>query len=162
MDEIYRVALRAIFAFVVLLALVRASGKRTIWEGTAFDFVLVLILGDMFDDVLWGEVAASQFVAAAGSLALLHTAVSILAFRHRVVHRLVTGDPALVIRNGAFVRPPMRQERVPERELDALLRHEGVDAAKRSEVRAGRIETDGQLSVLERAGAREAQRSDLG
>ena len=42
--EIGRIAIRCVFTFVVLLALVRLSGKRTVSEGKTFDFVLALVL----------------------------------------------------------------------------------------------------------------------
>lgn len=59
--ELHHIAVRAAFAFLTLLALLRVSGKRTIGKGTAFDFVLALVIGDLFDDLLWADVPASQF-----------------------------------------------------------------------------------------------------
>jgi hypothetical protein len=74
--ELLHVAVRAAVAYLVLLALVRASGKRTVAQGTPFDFVLALILGDMVDDLLWGDVPAAGFVVAVGTLTLAHTLVA--------------------------------------------------------------------------------------
>jgi uncharacterized membrane protein YcaP (DUF421 family) len=67
-----RIAVRAAFAFLVLLVLVRVSGKRTVKQGSPFDFTVALILGDMFDDAVWAEVAMSQFVVACGVLVGVH------------------------------------------------------------------------------------------
>jgi uncharacterized membrane protein YcaP (DUF421 family) len=67
-----RIAVRAAFAFLVLLVLVRVSGKRTVKQGSPFDFTVALILGDMFDDAAWAEVAMSQFVVACGVLVSVH------------------------------------------------------------------------------------------
>jgi uncharacterized membrane protein YcaP (DUF421 family) len=67
-----RIAVRAAFAFLVLLVLVRVSGKRTVKQGSPFDFTVALILGDMFDDAVWAEVAMSQFVVASGVLVGVH------------------------------------------------------------------------------------------
>jgi uncharacterized membrane protein YcaP (DUF421 family) len=76
-----RIAVRAVFGFIFLLALVRTSGKRTIKQGSPFDFAMALILGDMVDDLLWAEVAVSQFVVACGVLVLTHTVFDIIRFR---------------------------------------------------------------------------------
>ena len=54
--------------FIFLLALVRLSGKRVVSEGTAFDFVLAVVLGDLIDNAIWGTAPVSQFVVAAGTL----------------------------------------------------------------------------------------------
>jgi uncharacterized membrane protein YcaP (DUF421 family) len=65
-----RIAVRAAFAYVFLLVMVRLSGKETIAYGSTSDFVLALVFGDLVDDLVWAEVAASQFVVAAGTLFL--------------------------------------------------------------------------------------------
>lgn len=65
-----RIAVRAVFAYVFLLVMVRLSGKQTIAYGATSDFVLALVFGDLVDDLVWAEVAASQFVVAAGTLFL--------------------------------------------------------------------------------------------
>ena len=76
-----RIAIRAAFAFLVLLALVRCSGKRTVKQGSPFDFTVALILGDMVDDLVFAEVAASQFAVACGTLVMVHVTVDLLRFR---------------------------------------------------------------------------------
>jgi uncharacterized membrane protein YcaP (DUF421 family) len=76
-----RIAARAAFAFLVLLVLVRVSGKRTVKQGSPFDFTVALILGDMFDDAVWAEVAMSQFVVATGVLVGVHVLMDYLRWR---------------------------------------------------------------------------------
>jgi uncharacterized membrane protein YcaP (DUF421 family) len=75
-----RVAVRAAFAFVVLLLLVRAAGKRAVKQGSAFEFAVALILGDLVDDVLWGEVSAAMFVVASAAIVTAHVVCGALAF----------------------------------------------------------------------------------
>lgn len=65
-----RIAIRALTAFVFLLLLLRLSGKRTVHEGTTFDFVLALVIGDLVDDAIWREVPMVQFVVAAVTIVL--------------------------------------------------------------------------------------------
>jgi uncharacterized membrane protein YcaP (DUF421 family) len=65
-----RIAARAAFAYVFLLVMVRLSGKQAVSHGTTIEFVLALVFGDLVDDLVWAEAAASQFVAAAGTLFL--------------------------------------------------------------------------------------------
>jgi uncharacterized membrane protein YcaP (DUF421 family) len=65
------IAIRALATYGFLLILIRLSGKRAVREGTTFDFVLALVLGDLIDDAIWSEVPMAQFVAAAGTLVTL-------------------------------------------------------------------------------------------
>lgn len=76
-----RIALRVVIAYLVLLVLVRVSGKRTVKQGSPFDFAVALILGDMFDDAIWAEVAASQFIVACGVLVSAHLLTDFVRFR---------------------------------------------------------------------------------
>jgi uncharacterized membrane protein YcaP (DUF421 family) len=76
-----RIAARVVFAYVVLMAMVRVSGKRMVRHASPFDFTLSLILGDMVDDLLWAEVDASVFVVAAGVLVTIRMCVELLQLR---------------------------------------------------------------------------------
>jgi uncharacterized membrane protein YcaP (DUF421 family) len=73
-----RIVVRVVFMWVVMQLLVRLSGKKTVNQGTPFDFALAVILGDLMDDLMWAEVAASQFVVATGVLMLVHSILSVL------------------------------------------------------------------------------------
>ena len=76
-----RIVIRVVFAYVILLVLIRLGGKRLIKHATPFDFTVALILGDLVDDVVWAEVNTSVFVVASGVLLLVHTAFDLLRFR---------------------------------------------------------------------------------
>ena len=76
-----RIAVRAVFAVLFLLVVVRVSGKQTVKQGSPFDFTLALILGDMFDDAVWAEVAMSQFVVACSVLIGVHIVTDHLRWR---------------------------------------------------------------------------------
>jgi uncharacterized membrane protein YcaP (DUF421 family) len=76
-----RLAVRAAFAFVFIFVLVRVSGKRTVKRGDAASFVVAIIIGDMFDDLIWAEVAVSQFIIGVGTLLFVHLLVSENAYR---------------------------------------------------------------------------------
>lgn len=78
-----RIAVRAVFAYLLLLALARVSGLRTVKHVSPFDFTVALIVGDMVDDLLWAEVAAAQFAVGVGVLFTVHTALTMLQARVR-------------------------------------------------------------------------------
>jgi uncharacterized membrane protein YcaP (DUF421 family) len=78
-----RVAVRAAFAFVFTVAVIRLSGKRTVKQGDATSFVVALIIGDMFDDLFWAEVPAAQFVVGVGTLVVAHMVNTIAAASSR-------------------------------------------------------------------------------
>ena len=76
-----RVVARVVFVYVVLLIFVRLAGKTAVKHSSPLDFVTALIVGDLVDDALWAEVNASVFVAAAGSLFVMHAALDYARYR---------------------------------------------------------------------------------
>jgi uncharacterized membrane protein YcaP (DUF421 family) len=88
--ELSHILIRAVSAYIILLALMRISGKRTIFQTSVFDLVITLILGDMIDDFIWAEVGGAQFVAGVSSIFITHALLSWL--------RLVSGEVLTVKR----------------------------------------------------------------
>jgi uncharacterized membrane protein YcaP (DUF421 family) len=71
-----RIVLRALFAYVVLLVLLRLAGKRTVHHASAFDFVLAIAIGDLVDNAIWAEVPLVEFCVAATTLLLAQIGVT--------------------------------------------------------------------------------------
>ena len=67
----FRTGLRSFVVYLILLFLLRVAGKRTVKQGSPFDFVLALIVGDLIDDAIWAEVPVAQFVVASATLLLM-------------------------------------------------------------------------------------------
>ena len=84
-----RLVVRTAFAFAFIFVLLRISGERTVKQGDTTSFVVALVIGDMFDDLIWAEIAALQFVISVGTLVFLHLLVSVNVFRSgtRMWHR---------------------------------------------------------------------------
>jgi uncharacterized membrane protein YcaP (DUF421 family) len=158
--ELHRIAIRAFLVYLLLLGLIRLSGKRTVAEGTPFAFVLALILGDLIDDGLWAEVPAAQFVAAAGTLAIVHLLVSWATSRSEGLDRLVSGEPAPILRDGRRDRAGLRGEQMSDKELACEVRHYGLEPDGWVQVQTAHIEASGRVSLLKTAWARPVQRRD--
>jgi uncharacterized membrane protein YcaP (DUF421 family) len=62
------------------------------------------------------------------------------------VRRFLTPPPLLLIKDGRLLRKNMRRELITEDELMAELRKQGLESP--AEVRAARMEGDGQISVI--------------
>ena len=159
--ELHNIVLRALLAYIFLLILLRISGKRTVAQGTSFDFVLALILGDMIDDALWAEVPFSQFIVATSTLVVLNIATSMASYASETVARLLEGEPRIIIRDGALLRPALRRERVNEKEAEEMMRERELERARWSEVKSARVETSGRPSAIKHEWAKTVDKRDL-
>jgi uncharacterized membrane protein YcaP (DUF421 family) len=143
-----RVALRAAVAYLVLLAILRVSGKRSLAQCTPFDLVLSLVLGDLVDDLLWAEVSGARFLVAVVVLGVVHVLVGVAVHASDRVAGWVDGEPTLLLQDGRPVAAGLRRERVSETELEELLRVQGVDRDGWGDIREARLEVSGVVSVL--------------
>jgi len=157
--ELLGVAVRLTTTYLYLLAAVRATGKRTIGQLSIPDAAAAFIIGDMFDNVLWGKVETPRGLAAIGVVLLLHVLVVYAAYRWRSVARVVEGEPTTVVRAGHVVVEGMRREHMPEAELRFLLREKGVERIE--EVELACQESHDHISVLTKRPYRAAQKIDL-
>jgi uncharacterized membrane protein YcaP (DUF421 family) len=154
------IALRAVVAYLFLLALVRVSGKRLISEATGMQFVLAIMIGDLTDDAILATVPFAQVIVAAGTLAILQLTIAILAMLNLRLWRLLEGEPPVVLQNGIPRRDVMRRERMNRKEIASLLRVAGISAARWAEIKRARIEEEGVLGVVFHDWAKPAQRND--
>lgn len=156
--DLTRIAVRALVAYIYLLLVVRAGGKRLIGEATAFDFILSLIIGDLVDDVLWADVSMTRFAGAVGSIFALDIIVEMIAARSRTFFRLVNGAPAIVLRDGVEDRKVLRREQLNNAELAHMLRAGGIEDWTR--VRLAIVDRGHDLSILRYWWSTPVQRKD--
>ena len=159
MEHALGLFVRATATYMFLLVLIRISGKRTVHEGTPFDFVVALVLGDFPDDIIWGEVPVAQGLVAIGTVVATHLCVVYASYRSVWFDRLVASGRTLVVRSGRALREGLRRERMNSTDLDIQLRHRGVDNP--SDVEEASIEPCGEIAVILTESARPARRADL-
>lgn len=70
--DLWHVITRVLFGYVFALVLIRASGRRTVRHAEFSSFVVLLVIGDMFDNLFWSEISITQFSVGAGTIALMH------------------------------------------------------------------------------------------
>jgi uncharacterized membrane protein YcaP (DUF421 family) len=139
-------ALRALVVYALMLAVIRLLGKRTVGNFSAFDLLVALMLGELVDEVIYGDVGMAQGVVAILTLAAVEYANSWLSYASPRAARVLEGEPTPIVRSGQLLREGMRKERLNEDDVMAALRLEGVDDV--AQVELATVETDGEVSVL--------------
>lgn len=142
-----RIIVVGALAYAALLLLHRATGKRTLGQMNAFDFLITVALGASFGRILTARnVALTEAVTAFALLMALQFAVAALRLKSKGFRRAVTASPSLLFYRGDFERARMRRERVTEDELIAAVRQNGFGSL--GEIEAIVLETDGKLAVI--------------
>src|SRR3569832_1000263 len=107
--------IRATIVFFLLWAILRISGRRTLGEMTAFDFVLFLIIGGSTQRAITGQdyslvnalLLVSTFVA-------LDIGMSILELKWPASRRILNSMPMILVENGYLLTRRMRRARITE------------------------------------------------
>jgi uncharacterized membrane protein YcaP (DUF421 family) len=153
-DSLYdlaRVAIIAVLAYAALVVMLRLAGKRALAKLNAFDLVVTVALGSTLATVLLsGDVAYAEGLLAFAMLALLQWIVARLSIASSTFRKLVRSQPRLVFEEGEFLYRAMRDERITQDEIEAVIRAAGVGRIE--DVAAVVLETDGTLSVIRRTG----------
>jgi uncharacterized membrane protein YcaP (DUF421 family) len=151
-SAVARVAIVGVLGYILLLAILRVSGKRTLSKMNAFDFIITVALGSAFANVMLNkDIALAEGVVGLGLLVFLQFLVTWLSVRSETVSNLVKSQPTLLFYEGRFLEGALRRQRVTQSEVLAAIREQGLSATQ--EVEAVVIETTGTLSVLRRSAA---------
>src|SRR5688500_6593131 len=112
--ELLLTAGRSVAVYALMLFVIRALGKRTVGNFSAFDLLVALMLGEVVDEIIYGDVRFAQGAVAVVAIAGFAYLDSWLAFASRRMESVLEGTPTVVVRDGEFDRRGMRDERMNE------------------------------------------------
>ena len=141
---------RALVAFFVLFLITRVVGRRALGQLSAFELLLLLVMGDLIQQGVTQEDYSLTGAAIVVSVfSLLAIAISYLSWRFPALRPTLDGKPVVIIRQGELLEDAMRAERLPADELFEAMRREGIRSM--DEVDMGVLESNGSYSFLRRA-----------
>lgn len=141
--------LRACVIYVLVMVLVRVSGKRAVGQFTPFDLVLLILLGNAVQNgINGGDNSLTGAAIMATTLIALNYLVAWQTSRNRSVERWVEGEPVVLARDGKVFRQVLRRELVSHDDFAEALRMNNIDDV--GDVRLALLETNGRISVIPR------------
>jgi uncharacterized membrane protein YcaP (DUF421 family) len=144
------IVLRALAVYVILWLLLRAMGKRELSEVTAFELLILVVLGDMVQNgVTQEDMSITGSALAVATMGLLAVGSSVVGFRVRRTRPVLEGEPSIVIRDGSVVDEVLHLQRITHEELHEAARKKGISDL--ADVRWGIVESDGTFSFVTRS-----------
>ncbi len=144
--ETLQMVLRAGAVYVLVVLMVRVSKKRFLGQATAFDMLLVIMLGSIASRAVTGNAPFGPALAAVATLLALHWIFSFVAMRFHAFGSLIKGEPRTIIRDGRVDEGALRREHMSLRDLEEDLRAEGLVSPET--VAEARLERNGRLTVV--------------
>lgn len=137
---------RGLLIYLVLLVLVRLSGKRTVGQFTPFDLVVVLLLSEAVSNGLsGGDDSVTGGLIAAATLIALNFMLGWFSSHFDRFEQLAEGREVLLGRDGVLYENVLRRERVSPADVHKVLREHDCLL---QQMRCVFLEADGNISII--------------
>ena len=144
-----QMASRAFMMFFVALVLIRISGRRSFARHTAFDNIVVIILGAVLSRPISGASPFWPVVAGSAVFVVVHRLIGMVTARFPTLERIVKGRSYLLWHDGKLHERAMLRNELSRGDLDAAVRIQ-MHRPGHTDVAEIHIETSGELSIVDR------------
>jgi uncharacterized membrane protein YcaP (DUF421 family) len=139
--------LRAAVVYVLVLVLIRLSGKRSVGQFTPFDLIMLILIGNAVQNgINGGDNSLTGAVIMATTLIALNYAVAFVTSRSRRAEKIIEGVPTVLARDGKLFEGVLRRQLVSRDDFREALRMNNLEDV--SEVEIALLETNGSISVV--------------
>lgn len=145
--EVLRVVIIGSVSYAALVVVLRISGKRTLGQLNAFDFIVTVAFGSTLATILLSSDVA--FIEGLTALALLAALQFVIAWASAHVpgaRASITARPVALVVAGELQHAQLRRNRLSESEVLQAVRSNG--SGDLSSVAAVVLETNGSISVI--------------
>lgn len=154
MDDLFQLSapwwqfvLRGVAIYLLVMLLIRVSGKRAVGQFTPFDLILLILIGNAVQNgINGGDNSLTGAAIMATTLVALNYAVAFLTSRSRAAEKVVEGVPVVLARDGRLFAQVLRRELISEADFREALRMNNLDDVE--DVALALLETNGSISVV--------------
>ena len=138
---------RASVMFIFLWVVMRAMGRKELAELSAFELILLVVIGDLVQQgVTQQDNSIAGAVTAVSTFVLWILLFSYTSFKNRRVRDLFEGLPVILVKEGKPLQKMLQYERLTLDEVKGAAREQGI--ADLGQVALGVLESDGKFSFI--------------
>ena len=141
------IVLRAVIIYLLVFAFTRALGRRELATLQPFDFILLVVIGDLIQSgVTQNDLSITGVLITVSTIGVLQVAISYLSFRFRRMRPFLQGEPIVLVENGQVIGRNMRRERLTTDDLAEKARMNEIESI--DQVKWAVLETNGDISFI--------------
>ena len=153
--------IRTILLYITVIVAMRLMGKRQIGELQPSEFVITIMISDVASIPMQNTgVPIISGVLPILTLLVAELIISYISLKNRRLRHLLSGEPSVIICHGKISENEMRRQRLNIEDLMEELRISGY--ADISQIEYAVLETNGQISVIQKTSSRPVTVGDLG
>jgi uncharacterized membrane protein YcaP (DUF421 family) len=141
--------IRATVVFFFIFLVTRVVGRRELSDLEPFDFILLVVLGDLVQQgITQSDQSVTGTLTVISTIALLSVAVSWISF-HSPRARLITeGEPIVLVQDGEPIERNLRRERITLGDIQEEARQAQITSI--ADIQWAILENDGKISCIPR------------
>ena len=140
---------RAIFLYIVVLAVMRLMGKREIGQLQPFELVISIMIADLASIPMTDTgVPISNGIIPILGLLVMHLMISLINMKSIKAREVICGKPTILVYRGKIDEKALKKERFTINELEERLR--GNNVFNLGDVEYAILETSGQVTVIQK------------
>ena len=138
---------RASVMFVFLFIVMRTIGRKELAEMSAFELILVIVMGDLIQQgVTEQDNSLTGAITAIATFVVWMLVLSYLSFKSKRARTMIEGRPVIIIRDGKPEEKMLKYERLSLDDVVDAAREQGIRTLR--EVQIGVLENDGSFSFI--------------
>lgn len=140
---------RAFLMFFVTLSLIRIAGMRSFGQKSAFDAIIVIMLGAILSRAVVGASGFVSTTVAGLVLSLVHRLIAMATINNETLGTIVKGKKTLLFVNGELKRNNLLQCCLSDKDLMEEVRLQ-LNASDMENVKEIYMERSGKLSIIKK------------
>ncbi len=140
--------LNAVAVYAILMVMLRLTGRRTVATMTAFDFVLLLVIGEATQQALLGDdISLTGAIVVIATLVVLNVGLSLLKQHMPQLSCWLDGAPLILVEHGRMLDGRMRSARIDREDvLFAARASHGLE--RLDQIKYAILEASGGLTII--------------
>lgn len=135
--------------FLIAIALLRISGRRTFASNSGLEMVVKFMLGAILSRAIAGDSPFGVIIAAAVTLVVLHRLLAYATYFFPALGRLLKGEASVLAEGDTVHHHELRRASLPEEAMRAAVRG-AANVDDLSQTKTVRLEHDGTVSVVKK------------
>lgn len=141
------IILRTTCMFLLIIALLRLTGRRGVRQLTLFEVAMILALGSAAGDPMFQkEIPVLYSIVVFVIVLAWYKIITWLASRSKLLTRLLEGREMVIVKNGMFNIEENKRTDFSQNEFFAELRNQSVEHL--GQVKIALLEVDGTMSII--------------
>lgn len=138
--------IRGFLVYIALLIFLRVSGKRSFGEMSAFDvIVLVLVGGTLRTSIIGADTSFFGALIAVATILATDKSLAWICTRYPRLNRLIEGKATFLVRDGERVPDALRRCNIPEAAFERALHTAGKENLR--DIYNVRLEPNGKITL---------------